>query len=553
MKQIDAVDLGIMWDRLIAITDEILLSIVRTAFSVGVREAWDLACVMFDAQGRSIAQATLSMPAFIGTAPLTMQHMLKKFPAHTWQDGDVVVTNDPWLGTGHTPDICIARPVFKNGTLVGFVMNISHLPDIGGVGLSVMNTEVYQEGLMLPVCKLYEAGERVQYLHDLIAGNVRTPEQVFGDIMADISGCMVGERLIGEFMDEYGLGDLAALADSIIGQSEAAIRKEISAIPDGVYRNEIEVETVTDAVTLACAVTVNGDSVDIDFAGTGPTAPDAINVPLCYTRAWATYTIKTLTTPTIPNNVGALLPVAVAAPMGCILNAQRPAPTGGRHSIGWFIVPLIMGALAEAMPDRVQADSGMASLFICHNSPSGGEAGSTQYFLAGGVGGMNGIDGQHTTPSPTNNAVVASEVWENETGVRINYRRLLPDSGGPGEFRGGLGQIASMTNTRDDTVAIFMFGMRTEFPARGALGGKPGSTRMFEVDGKPVPPKGRLELKPGETFTIAEAGGGGYGDPMRRDPARVLDDVRTGAVTVAGAARDYGVTVDLDQGTAVRV
>ncbi|MDA0368732.1 MAG: hydantoinase B/oxoprolinase family protein [Proteobacteria bacterium] len=553
MKQIDAVDLGIMWDRLIAITDEILLSIVRTAFSVGVREAWDLACVVFDAQGRSIAQATLSMPAFIGTAPLTMQHMLKKFPAHTWQDGDVVVTNDPWLGTGHTPDICIARPAFKNGTLVGFVMNISHLPDIGGVGLSVMNTEVYQEGLMLPVCKLYEAGEPVQYLHDLIAGNVRTPEQVFGDIMADISGCMVGERLIGEFMDEYGLGDLAALADSIIGQSEAAIRKEISAIPDGVYRNEIEVETVTDAVTLTCAVTVNGDSVDIDFAGTGPTAAYAINVPLCYTRAWATYTIKTLTTPTIPNNVGALLPVAVTAPSGCILNAQRPAPTGGRHSIGWFIVPLIMGALAEVMPDRVQADSGMASLFICHTSPSGGEAGSTQYFLAGGVGGMNGLDGQHTTPSPTNNAVVASEVWENETGVRINYRRLLPDSGGPGAFRGGLGQIASMTNTREDTVAIFMFGMRTEFPARGSLGGKPGSTRVFEVDGKPVPPKGRLELKPGETFTIAEAGGGGYGDPMRRNPARVLDDVRNGAVTVAGAARDYGVTVDLDQGTATRV
>ncbi|NQV79830.1 MAG: hydantoinase B/oxoprolinase family protein, partial [Alphaproteobacteria bacterium] len=361
-----------------------------------------------------------------------------------------------------------------------------------------------------------------------------------------------GERLIGEFMDEYGLGDLAALADSIIGQSEAAIRKEIRAIPDGVYRNEIEVETVTDAVTLTCAVTVNGDSVAIDFAGTGPTAAYAINVPLCYTRAWATYTIKTLTTPTIPNNVGALLPVAVTAPPGCILNAQRPAPTGGRHSIGWFIVPLIMGALAEAMPDRVQADSGMASLFICHTSPSGGEAGSTQYFLAGGVGGMNGLDGQHTTPSPTNNAVVASEVWENETGVRINYRRLLPDSGGPGAFRGGLGQIASMTNTREDTVAIFMFGMRTEFPARGSLGGKPGSTRVFEVDGKPVPPKGRLELKPGETFTIAEAGGGGYGDPLQRDPARVLEDVRNGAVTVAGAARDYGVTVDLDQDTAVR-
>lgn len=552
MKHIDAVDLGIMWDRLIAITDEILLSIVRTAFSVGVREAWDLACVVFDAQGRSIAQATLSMPAFIGTAPLTMQHMLARFPARTWKEGDVVVTNDPWLGTGHTPDICIARPAFKNGKLVGFVMTISHLPDIGGIGLSVTNTEVYQEGLMLPVCKLYEAGEPVGYLHDLIRSNVRTPEQVFGDIMADIAGCTVGERLIGEFMDEYGIGDLVALSDGIIGQSQAAIRKEIAAIPDGTYRNEIEVETVTDSVTLACAVTVKGDSIAIDFAGTGPAAKFAINVPFCYTRAFATYAIKSLTTPTIPNNLGALLPIDVAAPEGCILSAQRPSPTGGRHSIGWFIVPLIMGALAEAMPERVQADSGMASLFICHTRAAGGEAGSTQYFLAGGVGAMKGLDGHHTTPSPTNNAVVASEIWENETGVRINYRRLLPDSGGPGQFRGGLGQVASLTNTRDEPVAIFMFGMRTEFPARGYLGGKPGAKRVFLVDGKPIPPKGRLELKPGETFTISEAGGGGYGDPQKRDPARVLDDVRTGAVTLEGALRDYGVTVDLAKGSAVR-
>ncbi|MCP4251748.1 MAG: hydantoinase B/oxoprolinase family protein, partial [bacterium] len=195
MRDIDAVDLGFIWDRLIAITDEILLSIVRTAFSVGVREAWDLACVVFDADGRSLAQATLSMPAFIGTAPLTMRHMLAKFPAETWEPGDVVVTNDPWLGTGHTPDICVARPVFVGGRLVAFVMTISHLPDIGGVGLSATNREIYQEGLILPVCKLFERGEPVRHLHDLIGANVRVPDQVFGDLLANVSGCTVGERL----------------------------------------------------------------------------------------------------------------------------------------------------------------------------------------------------------------------------------------------------------------------------------------------------------------------------------------------------------------------
>ncbi len=191
---IDLVDLGIMWDLLQAITDEILLSIVRTSFSVGVREAWDLACVMFDADGRSIAQATLSMPAFIGTAPATMRHMLDRYPAATWQPGDVVVTNDPWLGTGHTPDICVARAAFAGGVLVGFIMTISHLPDIGGVGLSVTNKSIYEEGLILPLCKLYVAGEPDPTLHDLIGSNVRVPDQVFGDLLANVSGCIVGER-----------------------------------------------------------------------------------------------------------------------------------------------------------------------------------------------------------------------------------------------------------------------------------------------------------------------------------------------------------------------
>ncbi|HJM50579.1 MAG TPA: hydantoinase B/oxoprolinase family protein [Alphaproteobacteria bacterium] len=552
MKTIDAVDLGIMWDRLTAITDEILLSIVRTAFSVGVREAWDLACVVFDAEGRALAQATLSMPAFIGTAPLSMQQMLAKFPSHTWQPGDVVVTNDPWLGTGHTPDICVTRPAFVDGRLVGFVMTITHLPDIGGVGLSAHNREVYEEGLVLPICKLYEAGVPDEKLHDLIAINVRVPEQVFGDILANVSGCTVGERLIGELMTEYGLGDLEALAEGVISQSEQAIRREIAAIPDGRYKNEVEIETVGDTAKLACTVIVEDDHVTVDFTGTSDAVPFAINVPVCYTTSFTTYIIKCLTTPSIPNNQGATNPVTVTAPKGCILNAIRPSPTGGRHSVGWFIVPLVMGALAEALPDRVQADAGMASLFIVLSSPTGGEANSNQYFLAGGLGGMAGLDGQHTTPFPTNNAVVASEVWENVTGMTVVRRQLLPDSGGPGEYRGGLGQIAEMVNTSPNPISIFMFGMRTEFPAEGHLGGKAGAKRRFEIDGEAILPKGRVELGPGQTFTIHEAGGGGFGDPFKRDPERVLSDVTVGAVSSKAALIDYGVRVDLEAGTADR-
>ena len=544
MKTIDPVDLGIIWDRLVSITDDILLSIVRTAFSVGVREAWDLACVVFDTKGRSLAQATLSMPAFIGTAPLTMRHMLAKYPADSWRPGDVVVTNDPWLGTGHTPDVCVARPVFLGRRLAGFVMTISHLPDVGGVGLSVTNREVYQEGLILPVCKLFEAGEPVQALHDLIGANVRVPEQVFGDILANVSGCTVGERLLQECAEEYGLSDLAGVGDGVIAQSERAMRREIAKIPDGIYRHALQVETVADPVELKCAVAVDDESVIIDFTGTGQTVPYAVNVPFCYTRAFSTYAVKCLTTPDVPNNEGTLRPLDVSAPAGCILHAQRPAPTGGRHSVGWFIVPLIMGALGPAVPDRVQAESGMASLFIVQTGDgAGGEANSVQYFLAGGVGAMGGLDGQSTTPSPTNNAVVATEVWESETGMTVNCRRLLTDSGGPGAFRGGLGQVADMTNTSGAPVTVFMFGMRTDFAAQGLHGGRPGTRRRFEVNGETVPGKGRLVLAPGDRLTVFEAGGGGYGNPRDRDPARVRADVEDGAVSVEAALRDYGVKV----------
>ncbi len=552
MSRIDPVDLGIMWDRLISITDEILLSTVRTAFSVGVREAWDLACVIFDAEGRSIAQATWSMPAFIGTAPMTMQHMLAKYPADRWRPGDVVVTNDPWLGTGHIPDICIARPIFARDRLTGFVMNISHLPDIGGAGLSVTNREVFEEGLMLPVCKLYDGGAAVTPVHDILTANVRVPDLVWGDINANISGCVIGERLVRELMQEYGLDDLARLSDGIITQSEAATRREIAAMPDGRYRHEVQVETVEQAVTLACSVDVAGDAVSIDFAGTGPCVDYAVNVPLCYTRAFAVYALKCITTPSMPNNQGAILPIRVSAPAGSILNAQRPMPTGGRHSVGWFIVPLIMGALAEAVPERVQADAGMASLFIMQTGGSGGEANSVQYFLAGGLGAMAGLDGHHTTPSPTNNAVVATEVWEAETGMTVNFRRLRVDSGGAGKFRGGLGQIAEMTNTAAHAVTVFMFGMRTEFAAHGFGGGRAGSLRRFELNGAPIPPKGRLVLEPGDTLTVYEAGGGGFGDPHERHPDLVLNDVLDGAVSPSAAADHYGVTVDIGTRTARR-
>ncbi|MDE0253448.1 MAG: hydantoinase B/oxoprolinase family protein [Rhodospirillaceae bacterium] len=539
-RTIDPIALGVVWDRLIAIADSILLSIVRSAFSVGVREAWDVACVVFDREGRSIAQAGLSMPAFIGTAPYTIEHLLARFPPATLAEGDVLATNDPWMGTGHTPDLCVVRPVFYRGSLVGFVMTISHLPDIGGRGLTIDNCEIYEEGLILPPCRLYREGQPNDEVLDILRANVRVVDEVIGDIEANVAGGAVGEQLIGECLDEFGLEDLQAVADGIVRQSEAAMRAELKSVPDGTYTNRLEVEAPDGPVILACAVTIAGDTATIDYTGTGAAVGKAINVPLCYTRSFTGYAIKTLTTPAIPNNQGMLAPLRITAPQGCILNASRPSATGGRHTVGWFIVPLVYGALAEALPDRVQADSGMVSLFIVAGARADGREIATQYFLAGGLGAMHGLDGHHTTPSPTNNAVVSSEVWEAETGVRVAHRRLLPDSGGAGRWRGGLGQEAVLSNDSDNPVTVSLFGMRSEFAARGLFGGRSGALREFLLDGQPIPAKGRVTLGPGQTLTVREAGGGGYGDPRRRDSAARAADLEAGFVTAEGLLRDYG-------------
>lgn len=539
-KQIDPVSLGILWDRLISITNEIVQTLVRTSFSSVARENYDLSCVLFDARGRSLAQGTMSVPVFIGTAPQTMRHMLERFPPETLEPGDVLLTNDIWMGTGHLWDINVMRPAFRNGRIVGYALSISHLPDIGGRGFSAINLNMYEEGLQIPITKLFRAGRPNQELIELIRKNVRVSEQVIGDLMANVAATEVGCRQLVEFMDEYGLDDLETLSELIIGQSERAMRRAIAAVPDGVYRNRIRVEAFDTPVTLACAVTVRGDRLEIDFDGTGPTLPAAINVPMCYTRAVAAYAIKALVLPNVPNNEGSVSPIEVAAPKGCILDAQPPAATGARFMVGHFVAPLIFGAMAETLPEVVQGDPGMMNILNVVGKDRRGREFTTLFFSAGGFGALKGLDGTAATPAPSNMMVMPTETWENLTGLRVVSRSLRPDSGGPGEFRGGLGQEIVLRNDTDNTLTVFIMGARTEFPALGVCGGRPGALRKYLINGKEVHPKGRYDLAPGDVIELLDAGGGGYGDPARRDPARIEEDIRQGFLTPAAAVRDYG-------------
>lgn len=537
---VDVISLGIQWDRLISIADEIINTLVRSSFSTNVRESYDLSCVVFDSRGRSIAQGAYSVPSFTGTAPATLAAMLAKFPADTLKPGDVVMTNDPWIGTGHLFDINVMQPVFRAGRIVGYSMSITHLPDIGGAGYSASAGQIYEEGLRLPICMLAREGKLNEPLLELIRANVRVPEQTLGDLLANHACTNVGGRMLNEFMDEYGLDTIDELADAILTQSERAIRDQIAMLPAGVYRNQIEIEGQDGPLTLACELTIRGGEVHADFTGTSGAIQSAINVPLCYTRAMTCYAIKCLTTPRIPNNQGSVEPITVTAPEGCLLNAVFPSATGGRHIVGHFVVPLVFGALADIVPDRVQADSGMLNLINVQGRTRDGRGVSSIFFASGGFGALDGLDGAACTPSPSNMTGTSIEVWENLTGMFIESKALLADSGGPGEFRGGLGQRIEFINDSGSDIAIACLAGRTMFPPQGVRGGRPGGLREIRVNGSTVHPKGRYVLAPGDRLTTFEAGGGGYGDPHKRSTAALRHDLEQGFVTAARATIDYG-------------
>jgi N-methylhydantoinase B len=517
---------------------------VRTSFSTIVREAYDLTAVVTDAEGHLLAQGRWSAPPFIGTAPLTMAHTMAKFPPESLKPGDVLATNDPWMGTGHMYDITVMRPVFRGETLVGYTMSITHLPDIGGAGFGTTATEIYHEGLRLPLCKLVREGQVDEFLLELIAANVRVPEQVIGDVMANVACNEVGGRQVLEFMEEYNLDSLAELSGAIRSQSERMTREAILEIRDGTYRNKIRIEGIDDAITLACCVEVDGDNVRINMDGTDPVVRRGINVPFCYTNAMALYSMKCLTVPSLPNNEGSTKPVQVSAPKGCILNAQPPSPTGGRHIIGHFVSPLIFGALAEAAPERVQADTGMIDLVNFVGTHKNGRGVSTIYFCAGGFGALRNHDGPPTVPGPSNMAVVPTEVWEGVTSTLVEKRALLPDSGGAGEARGGLGQEIIIRNDSGHPMTIFSMANRSEFPPVGLLGGENGPLRQHRVNDEVIHPKGQQVLAPGDRVTLREPGGGGFGAAQDRPREKVLADVENGFVTAEGALRDYGVKVE---------
>ena len=358
-RQFDAVEVELLWRRLISLVDEAAAALVRTSFSTLVRESYDFSCIVTNSTGESLVQATESIPSFIGTLPATVKHFLRFFPSHQLQPGDVLITNDIWLGTGHLPDISVAKPIFRNGVLVAFSASTAHAPDIGGKIRSPEPREVFEEGFQIPPMKLLRAGQPDESLLELLRKNVRTPEQTVGDLWAQVVALDLMEDRLLALMSQAELTDLDDLAEALHSRCESAMRAAITELPDGTYRSELKTDGLLGKpITLKMALTVSGDTIAVDFAGTDDQVQRAINCAYCYTHAMTMYGIKICTTPSLPNNEGAWRPISIAAPDGCIVNPAFPAAGGSRMLIGHYIPVLVFQCLGQIVPEKVMAACG---------------------------------------------------------------------------------------------------------------------------------------------------------------------------------------------------
>ena len=544
---IDPITLEVLWNRLISIVNEQAAALMHASFTTVVREAGDLSAGVFDAHGRMLAQAVTGTPGHINTmANCVREYVVQRHPIDTLQEGDTLITNDPWAASGHLFDLTIVTPIFYKGKGVAWFASTCHAMDIGGFTMGASASELYEEGLQIPLMKLFAAGEPNETLFAIIRQNVRVPEEVVGDIYAQQAGNIVGGRKLLEMMDEYQLDTLDEIAELILDRTEQALGDAIEKLPDGTLHSEVMIDGFDEPVKIACALTIDGHKLKVDYAGTSPQVHRGINVVLNYTTAYTTYPLIAAIAPTIPNNEGAFRRIEVTAPKGSIVNCRRPAPVGARHLIGHFVSQPVLECLSHLIPNQVIADgsAGLWNTMLEGELNDKGDLFAYIYFSAGGMGARPFRDGLSATAFPSGIMGVPAEAIESVAPVVMHKRQLRPDSGGAGQFRGGLGQEMELEVTTGRPASHSCMYDRTKFPARGYLGGKEGALgEVVLSDGTKVHPKDRYHLQPGQRVTLRLPGGGGFYDPRLRDSAAVLHDVRQGYVSLEAAEREYGVVI----------
>src|SRR5262245_48798837 len=525
----DAVTLEILWRRIISAVDEAAKALRRTSFSTLVNESNDFACVLTDAAGQSLAQNTESIPSFIGTLPVTVKAFIKEIGLGNLAPGDVLITNTPWLATGHLKDITVAKPIFRQGRVVAFAASTAHAPDIGGKVRSVEPREVFEEGFHIPIMKFMSAGEPDRTLLKLLRAAVRTPDQTEGDLWAQITGLGLLEKRLGELMSEYDLGDLETFADDILGRCERAMRAAIAKLPDGTYTHTFQTDGLDEPFTYNITITVKGEQILVDYAGTSPQVDRAINCTLTYTFAMTAYALKCALLPNLANNEGIFRAIDVVAPEGSIVNPRFPAAVGGRMATGHYLPIAVFGALAPVLPERRIAACGSPLWSLIETGVrTNGQTYANVLFFNGGMGATDSNDGQSSYAWPSNVSNVPIELIERNSGLFVHRKALRAGSGGAGCYRGGLGQEVEFEVISDTPVGIIFMAERCRFPAPGLAGGKAGARGEVLIDEESVDYRKNVVLKQGQRILLKTPGGGGFGDPNQRDLAATERDRREG-------------------------
>jgi N-methylhydantoinase B len=551
--------LQIMWDRLISVVEEQAQTLVRTGFSTSTREAGDVSAGVFDPQGRMLAQAVTGTPGHVNSMARAVRHFIAAFPTATMQAGDVFITNDPWMGTGHLHDFTVVTPIFRGGdALVALFACTCHVIDVGGRGMGPEGRSVYEEGIYIPIRHFARAGQVDETLIDLIRHNVREPVQVVGDIYS-LAGCNdVGGRRLLRMMDEFEIATLDDLGSHILERSHAATIEAIRALPKGEWTNSMRVDGYDTPLDLVATMRITNDAISVDFTGTSPPSGYGINVPFCYTEAYSSFGIKCIVAPKIPNNEGSLTPIKITAPENCILNAPRPLPVATRHITGQLLPDLVIGCLGQALGGHVPAEGtsclwnlmalgGPGAVDVPPSELLKARVFNVMSFHSGGTGARPGKDGLSATAFPSGVRNVPVEVTESLSPLLIKRKEYRMDSGGPGQFRGGLGQVMEVVSLDDTAFTVSANYDRVLFPPRGRDGGANGATGTLGLaSGRVLNGKGRQTVPRGDTLLINMPGGGGLGDAFTRDPDRVAEDVRSGMVSAEAARTAYGVVLHAD-------
>jgi len=535
--KLDAVTLEVLWTRIISVVDEAAKAIVRTSFSTLSNEANDFACMLTDARGYALAQNSGSIPSFIGTLPATVRHFLREMGAERMQPGDVLITNDAWMGTGHMSDVSVLKPIFHRDKLVAFSATTSHMPDIGGRIRAIEAREIFEEGLHIPLTKLVHAGRQDDTLIQLIRANVRTPDQTMGDIWAQASANELMERRVNALMDDYGLDGLTELGDELFARSEGAMREAIRAVPDGTYRYAFTTDGTGVPFEFKIALTVAGDEIIADYTGTSPQQPRAINCVMAYTYAMTAYAVRCALLPGLANNEGMFRPIKVVAPEGSLLNPRFPAAVVSRATTGHYVPALVLGALHRVIPERVMAGAGSPLWALSQSSTrEDGKPYTTVLFFNGGMGATPIKDGENVLSWPSNISSTPVEVAERNSPLFFHYKRMRAGSGGGGRYRGGLGQDILIESRSPRLIVLSVMAERTTYPAPGLAGGAAGGRGDVRINGKRVDNRKQYVLERGDRVLVSTPGGGGYGSAGRRDRSLTERDRELGYVA-KGAGR----------------